>query len=628
VFEIRASATSGNVNGGFFVTGASGTDYSQQNAAQYALTGVTSAGAGNTILTASAAADMVGNGIRTVSGTNFTNNSWFEITSVVAGVSITCSTNQAGTSICTGVGSNGVMNIGGAISLGHSTDLAVFNNALSTNPGIKFWVKSGTYNLGAVLLLADAGTAVSHHIIEGYQTTRGDRPKGSTRPKFVYGAGTTVALWNYWDMYCMDVTGEGNSACSVNIGSVIGYCKFSNPSTTAGRNALSLASHNSIAYQCEAICSKGYGILVNGSGAMVTQSYIRGSVEGIRNSSTGNPCTITDNIIEGCTTYAINSSASHTEHCIIAGNTLYGAANTTSVGINMAAGCTLHRVFNNIISGFTTGIVHATARTNFSDTNTFHNNDTDVSVWVKGATDVALNPSFTSVTQVTGSDATISGSVLTSLSASFITAGVVVGDVCYIVSGTAGPTFGNYTITGLTATTLTFDSPPGNSGVADHVYQITIGRNFSVGSALKATAAPGLFPGALTTNYRDIGAIQRNENCPAVTDVRSGVIYSNSELTGTLDLPSEANTKTGVSFDNSTKTGTYDGSDRWTDLAAVEVLSGLAYKANSTTNNRTGSLLGGGSSVWDANLTSHTTAGTFGAFVQKLLTVAKFLGLK
>lgn len=31
--------------------------------------------------------------------------------------------------------------------------------------------------------------------------------------------------------------------------------------------------------------------------------------------------------------------------------------------------------------------------------------------------------------------------------------------------------------------------------------------------------------------------------------------------------------------------------------------------------------------VWDANLTAHTTVGTFGWFVQKLLTTAKFLGI-
>lgn len=37
---------------------------------------------------------------------------------------------------------------------------------------------------------------------------------------------------------------------------------------------------------------------------------------------------------------------------------------------------------------------------------------------------------------------------------------------------------------------------------------------------------------------------------------------------------------------------------------------------------------GSAGNPWSANLADNTTAGTFGAFVQKLLTVAKFLGLK
>ncbi len=32
--------------------------------------------------------------------------------------------------------------------------------------------------------------------------------------------------------------------------------------------------------------------------------------------------------------------------------------------------------------------------------------------------------------------------------------------------------------------------------------------------------------------------------------------------------------------------------------------------------------------VWDRELVDHTTSGTFGFFVQKLLSVAKFLGLQ
>jgi len=96
VWEIRSNGNDNN--GGGFKTGASGTDYSQQTSPQYALTSVTTAGAGATFLLASASADMVGNIAHVVSGTNFTAG-FYEITSVSVGVSVTCDAN-----ICTGVG--------------------------------------------------------------------------------------------------------------------------------------------------------------------------------------------------------------------------------------------------------------------------------------------------------------------------------------------------------------------------------------------------------------------------------------------------------------------------------------------------------------------------------------------
>lgn len=73
---------------------------------------------------------------------------------------------------------------------------------------------------------------------------------------------------------------------------------------------------------------------------------------------------------------------------------------------------------------------------------------------------------------------------------------------------------------------------------------------------------------------------------PGASDVRSGT--ATDATTGTLVVPSLANTKTGVAGDGGT--GTYDGSDRWSDPGEVNVASGVAYKANSTTNNKTGTL--------------------------------------
>lgn len=145
IFQARATATAANVNGGGFRSGASGNDYSKQDAAQYALSGLTSAGVGNILLAALAAVDMIGNLAKVTGGTGVTlTNPWFEITAALAGVSLTFSTNKDGTSIASGVASGVSLNIGGAFSLGHTSD----NNAISQmQTGNTLVVSPGSYNL-------------------------------------------------------------------------------------------------------------------------------------------------------------------------------------------------------------------------------------------------------------------------------------------------------------------------------------------------------------------------------------------------------------------------------------------------------------------------------------------------
>ncbi len=79
---------------------------------------------------------------------------------------------------------------------------------------------------------------------------------------------------------------------------------------------------------------------------------------------------------------------------------------------------------------------------------------------------------------------------------------------------------------------------------------------------------------------------------PGESNVRSATAYkansTSNNKAGTCVVPTAANTKTGVSVDVSPGVGTYDGSDRWTDPGQGNVAFGVAYKANSTSNNRTG----------------------------------------
>jgi hypothetical protein len=116
------------------------------------------------------------------------------------------------------------------------------------------------------------------------------------------------------------------------------------------------------------------------------------------------------------------------------------------------------------------------------------------------------------------------------------------------------------------------------------------------------------------------------------TDFIAGAAFDGLDYTTlTVDKvkTGEAYNAAGVAY-----TGTYDGSDRWTDIAASKVELAYDYKANSTVNNRTGTLSAAATAaaiadaVWDELTSGHTTSGTFGALMQKALTVGKFLGLK
>lgn len=158
VWETRPGSGNDN-NGGGFKPGASGSDFSQQNSPQYALSGIATAGAGATFLTASAAADMVGNVLQVISGTNFTVG-FYEVVSVSVGVSVTVDR-----SLASGVGASGVINIGGALE-----SMAVLISAMVTDNSA--YVKgTNVHTITTGLTLSSAAVRLKFY---GYTTTRGD----------------------------------------------------------------------------------------------------------------------------------------------------------------------------------------------------------------------------------------------------------------------------------------------------------------------------------------------------------------------------------------------------------------------------------------------------------------------
>ena len=423
VWEIRTTATASNANGGGFKTGASGTDFSQQDAAQYNLTGVTTAAADAILLSASAAADMVGNIANITSGTNFTVGR-YEIISVVVGTSITLDR-----TCTTAAGSAGVVNIGGALSLGSSDD-AVFEAMVAGNIA---YVKAGTYTIGGNVAVAADATAQSPIDIIGYNATRGDNPTGASRPTLAFGANTATFAGNYYNFAHLIFTTTASLGLALGVGAIARNCKVTNSSGTAGRSAIDATEMGVRVLNCELISTNGEALAFGGAsanGSIAHGNYIHDSATGIVTGA-ADFVTMTFNIVDTCTTAITISSGGI--GMVLLNNTLYSG----TTGINLLA-TTATRVtaLNNIISSFTTGAsAAALTDSNFFDYNNFHNNTTARTNVTAGANDIALDPAFV-------------------------------------------------------------DAPNGN---------------FAVGTNMKAVAFPGAFPGALSTGYLDIGAVQRVE---------------------------------------------------------------------------------------------------------------------
>jgi hypothetical protein len=505
-WEIRASATAANANGGGCIvanTTNSGA-YVLQDAAQYNLVGCTSSGAGNVVLTASAAADMVGYICHVISGTNFTAG-FFEITSVTPGVSFTCSTNQASASITTGVGASGVINIGGAFSLNTASDNAIFQLGAASN-GVgahKFWIRgaSGAVTVAQTISSLTAGGTLNPISVIGYNTTRGDNPTGSTRPVITNTGGSPTFASN-WNFSYIVWFSSGTTAFTGGASFVLIYSKIVNNSAVAGRTGL-VAGSNCLAIACEIICYRGTA-LTGGSGVFIG-CRIHSSNIGINGAYTLINC-----IIEGCVTTGITLVGV----CTLDNCTVSGWSTPLGTGLSMAVGAVNCRFVNSIVWGWTTGATHGSSGETIvlSDFNDYFNNTTPTANITTGHNDLAVDPQFTNAITRYYTLATTSntGNTFVLAGANFTGDGIVAGRDYLYISSTSG-TAGIYGILSVdSATQLTLDLAPGAS--SNNVSaQIIVGHDYSVGTNLKATAFPGVMPGGLTTGYLDTGAIQRQE---------------------------------------------------------------------------------------------------------------------
>lgn len=160
IWEVRPSVGT-DTNGGGFVTGASGTDYSQQNSKNTTGSDIsTTDGVGNgtttwTSATGNFSTAIVGN-IIFLSGTGITTG-WYQVTARASTTSITLDRSP-------GTGTGATMNIGGALA---TISQAITNNSVAGM--IIYCQASGTYTTTTVQT-----TGTLPVILIGYTTTRTD----------------------------------------------------------------------------------------------------------------------------------------------------------------------------------------------------------------------------------------------------------------------------------------------------------------------------------------------------------------------------------------------------------------------------------------------------------------------
>lgn len=504
---VAGCATVGTPTNGTFLI-----DYSQQDTAQYAVSTATTSGAGSTTLTVASGSFtrmMVGNLIYIASGTNF-QTGWYEISTYTDPNNVVLDR----TPTSGGAGSNGVIKVGGAGRLNGLEDAQ-----LEALPASSYmWIKNGTYTISGTISVASTNSSTSTQSqIIGYNSTRGDNPTGSTRPTIVAGA-NTCTFGQYQNLRYLQFTTTSATGIVTGTGGNMIWVKGVNTSTATGRPAISVGT-NACHYFCEGVSYNGTGGV---GGSTTPQLYGCYFHDSDTNYSTSGTTVVADfNIFARGTTAGL--TASNAAANVRANyNTFYGRQAKMGTGLNLtSAGSPNNHIIGNIFNCLTTGVAVGTSsdQRNCGDLNVFYNNTSNASNYSLSPTDyTTLDPTFTSATEITGTTATSSGSVLTQSGGDF--SSVVDGQsYLFIISGTGLTANRRYGIVSHTSTTITTDNSIGTSSAGDINYYISVGSDFSVGTNMKAISAPGTFPGGLTTGYLDAGAVQRQEGTGGSTYV-------------------------------------------------------------------------------------------------------------
>jgi hypothetical protein len=212
VWEVRTAGAA--TNGGGYSSG--GTDYSQQNAAQIAVTDAV--GDGTTTITSATAAftsACVGN-IVYLSGGGLGAAVRRQVVTYTNATTIVLDDTVA-------VGVGMTLNLGGA-----ADSPATLTGALVS--GNTVHVKAGTYTLGAAATFP-VGTAALPIAFVGYNATRGDNPTTGSRPTIACGAyNLTLGNYNRWSYFAKTGT---SGLTYIGLSGSLRHCNLSASATYA-----------------------------------------------------------------------------------------------------------------------------------------------------------------------------------------------------------------------------------------------------------------------------------------------------------------------------------------------------------------------------------------------------------
>lgn len=336
--------TGSDSNGGGFNVGATGTDYSQQNAAQVAFTDLV-IGATATQLTSSAnpfTSAHVGNIINITSGTGFTLGRF-----QVASVSGVIATMDRAVGTASSTGGNG--NLGGSLATIQAANTA-------SVAGNSIYIKSGTYTLTSTMAVAQ----ITVNFI-GYQTTHGDN---GTKPLITTATNSTNL---------MSTSSNAGIQTWQNL-------SFSNTATTRAAGLIQLTAHGTTQRWVVLGCLfDGFtiGIDSNDSGSTFDVSNILITATEVKNCSSAGISTNTGILtmagcyVHDCSGVLVNVNAAASAFaaylCIFA-----NCSGTPALNINppsvIAVGCTFSNNSGIALSPSTSGVFFLICN-NLFDTN-------------------------------------------------------------------------------------------------------------------------------------------------------------------------------------------------------------------------------------------------------------------